>query len=228
MILISFSWPRHSSECLLAAFISYLPSHLSFPTSWLPLLLTPESLRASSLASGPFLFWTRKHHRTFDILNSSIWGHSWFSCNMMSVLTINFELYPFSFLFAFSTKRSGYSGKSFFFFFFPAPEQLAHFLAQRTFLSICIPWMIKWLAKLNECVSSLYNWMIHFWAERLCVCCVLSCVNCVRVFATPCAIACQAPLSIGFSKQEYCSGLPLPSAGIFPTQGWNLGFLHCR
>lgn len=114
----SFSWPRHSSECLLAAFISCLPSHLSFPTSWLPLLLTPESLRASSLASGsgPFLFWTRKHHRTRDVLNSSIWGHSWFSCNMVSILTINFELYPFSFLFAISTKWSGHSGKSFFFF----------------------------------------------------------------------------------------------------------------
>ena len=30
-------------------------------------------------------------------------------------------------------------------------------------------------------------------------------------FATPWAIACQAPLSMGFSKQEYWSGLPFPS-----------------
>ena len=30
---------------------------------------------------------------------------------------------------------------------------------------------------------------------------------------TPWTVACQAPLSIGFSKQEYCSGLPCPPPG---------------
>ena len=30
---------------------------------------------------------------------------------------------------------------------------------------------------------------------------------------TPWTIACQAPLSLGFSRQEYWSGLPLPSPG---------------
>ena len=34
--------------------------------------------------------------------------------------------------------------------------------------------------------------------------------------------------SMGFSRQEYWSGLPLPSPGIFPTQGSNSGLLHCR
>ena len=29
----------------------------------------------------------------------------------------------------------------------------------------------------------------------------------------------QAPLSMGFSRQEYWSGLPFPSQGIFLTQG---------
>ena len=38
----------------------------------------------------------------------------------------------------------------------------------------------------------------------------------------------QAPLSMGFSRQEYWSGLPFPFQGIFPTQGSNLGLLHCR
>ena len=33
----------------------------------------------------------------------------------------------------------------------------------------------------------------------------------VRLFATPCTVACQAPLSMGFHKQEYWSGLPFPS-----------------
>ena len=34
--------------------------------------------------------------------------------------------------------------------------------------------------------------------------------------------------SMVFSRQEYWSGLPFPSPWIFPTQGSNLGFLHCR
>ena len=37
--------------------------------------------------------------------------------------------------------------------------------------------------------------------------------------ATPWIIACQAPLSIGFSRQEYWSGLPFPSPGDLPDQG---------
>ena len=33
----------------------------------------------------------------------------------------------------------------------------------------------------------------------------------VQLFATPWTVACQAPLSMGFSRQEYWSGLPFPS-----------------
>ena len=52
---------------------------------------------------------------------------------------------------------------------------------------------------------------------------------CVRLSATPWTVARQPPLSMGFSRQEHWSGLPFPSPGmIFPTQGSNLGFLHCR
>ena len=47
-------------------------------------------------------------------------------------------------------------------------------------------------------------------------------------FATPWTVACQAPLSMGFSRQEYWNGLPFPSPGIFLTQGMNLCLLHCR
>ena len=36
----------------------------------------------------------------------------------------------------------------------------------------------------------------------------------------------QAPLSMDFSKQEYWSGLPFPSPGIFQTQGSNPNLLH--
>ena len=39
-------------------------------------------------------------------------------------------------------------------------------------------------------------------------------------------VARQAPLSIGFSCQEYWSGLPFPSPGIFPTQELNPSLPH--
>ena len=38
----------------------------------------------------------------------------------------------------------------------------------------------------------------------------------------------QAPPSMGFSRQEYWSGLPFPSPGNFLTQGSNPGLPHCR
>ena len=41
----------------------------------------------------------------------------------------------------------------------------------------------------------------------------------VRLIATPWTVACQAPLSTGFSRQEYWSGLPLPSPGDLPHPG---------
>ena len=41
----------------------------------------------------------------------------------------------------------------------------------------------------------------------------------VRLFATPWTVAYQAPLSIGFSRQEYWNGLPFPSPGDLPDPG---------
>ena len=38
----------------------------------------------------------------------------------------------------------------------------------------------------------------------------------VRLLATPWTVACQAPPSTGFSKQEHWSGLPFPSPGDLP------------
>ena len=46
--------------------------------------------------------------------------------------------------------------------------------------------------------------------------------SCVQFFETPQTSAPQVPLSMEFSRQEYWSGLPFPSPGIFPTQGSNL------
>ena len=41
----------------------------------------------------------------------------------------------------------------------------------------------------------------------------------VQLFVTPWTVACQAPLSMGFSKQEYWSGLPCPPPGDLPNPG---------
>ena len=43
--------------------------------------------------------------------------------------------------------------------------------------------------------------------------------NILRLFATPWTVAHQGPPSIGFSRQEYWSGLPFPSPGDLPDPG---------
>ena len=48
------------------------------------------------------------------------------------------------------------------------------------------------------------------------------------LFATPWTVACQAPLSMGFPRQENWSGFPVLLQGIFPTQGLNLRLLLGR
>ena len=41
----------------------------------------------------------------------------------------------------------------------------------------------------------------------------------LRLFATPWTVTHQAPLSMEFSRQEYCNGLPFPSPGDLPNPG---------
>ena len=49
--------------------------------------------------------------------------------------------------------------------------------------------------------------------------CMLSCFSCVQLFATLWTVPRQAPLSMGFSRQEYQSGLPCPTPGDLPYPG---------
>ena len=44
-------------------------------------------------------------------------------------------------------------------------------------------------------------------------------VSCVQLFETPWTVAYQPPLSMGFFRQEYWSGLPFPSPGYLPNPG---------
>ena len=49
--------------------------------------------------------------------------------------------------------------------------------------------------------------------------CVLNRFSCVQLFATLWTVACQDPLSMEFSRQEYWSGLPFPPPGDLSDPG---------
>ena len=51
------------------------------------------------------------------------------------------------------------------------------------------------------------------------VCVRAQSLSCVRLFVTPWSVACQAPSFMGFSRQEYWSGLPFPTPGDLPNPG---------
>ena len=48
---------------------------------------------------------------------------------------------------------------------------------------------------------------------------MLSHFSCVQLFETLWTIACPSPLSMGFSRQAYLSGLPCHSLGDLPNPG---------
>ena len=56
-------------------------------------------------------------------------------------------------------------------------------------------------------------------SSSVCVCVCVWSLSCVQLFATPRTVACQTPLPMGFSRQEYCSGLPFSSPGDLPDPG---------
>ena len=66
-----------------------------------------------------------------------------------------------------------------------------------------------------------------------CMLSTLSRFSLFRVFASPFTVACQAPLSMGFSKQAHWSGMPCPPPGdlqglklrLFGLQHWQASFL---
>ena len=72
--------------------------------------------------------------------------------------------------------------------------------AVKAFDKIQHPFMIKTLQKMG--MEGTYLNMLLL---------LLSCFSRVRLCATPWTAAYQAPPSMGFSRQEYWSGVPLPS-----------------
>ena len=62
-------------------------------------------------------------------------------------------------------------------------------------------------------------WMIHSKSKKKPNACMLNPFSHVWLFATLWTMAHQAPLSMGFSRREYWSGLPFPSPGDLPDPG---------
>ena len=84
-------------------------------------------------------------------------------------------------------------------------------------------WIDKQSMDMNKMCSK--NTACSDMSDILCVC--------VRCFGTAQTVAQQAPLSVGFSRQEYWSGLLFPSPGDLPDPGIDpespvsLALLHC-
>ena len=57
-------------------------------------------------------------------------------------------------------------------------------------------------------------------------CHVLSHFSHVQLFSTPWTAACQTPLTMKYSRQEYWSGEPFPSPGDLPNPGIKIGRAH--
>ena len=66
--------------------------------------------------------------------------------------------------------------------------------------------------------SSSYWWQNSILSSFECVCMHAKSLQLCRLFATPWTVAHQAPLSVGFSRQEHWSGLQCP-----PPQLWDRG-----
>ena len=68
-------------------------------------------------------------------------------------------------------------------------------------------------------MNAVTSYGLNMSAARMNMCVVLSRFSHVWLFATPWAVARQAPLSMGFSGQGFWSGLPCPPPGDLPNPG---------
>ena len=98
---------------------------------------------------------------------------------------------------------------------------------------ICISWYLKII---SFCMNHYFlahfsvGFLVFFIQKRtLCLGYLLLCVACESVSSS--VVSNSLPphgLSMGFTRQEYWSGLPSLLQGIFLKQGSNLGLLNCR
>ena len=116
----------------------------------------------------------------------------------------------------------------------PVPLLLPPLVTMRLYLYL---WVYFCFVSKFFCVifsDSTYNWcymifvllhvrqisdLAHSMSRSICVCVCAQLLHHARLFATPWTIAWQAPLSMGFSRQEYRNGLPCPPSGDLPDPG---------
>ena len=79
---------------------------------------------------------------------------------------------------------------------------------------------VPWTARISNQVKSIlmeinpeYSYVYVYISVSISVCVCVCVRSHVPLFATPWTVACQAPLSMGFSRQEYRNGLLYPSSG---------------
>ena len=84
---------------------------------------------------------------------------------------------------------------------------------------ICIVFLIRIL------LSGLSQWVCVCVCVCACVCVYAHLLSHVWLIATPRTVTCQAFLSMGFSRQEYWSGLAFPTPGDLPDPGIKLASL---
>ena len=82
----------------------------------------------------------------------------------------------------------------------------------------------KWFPKVIQPNESWVGILFQSWCTQTLKWSEVKSLSHIRLFATPWTAACQAPLSMEFSRQEYWSGLPLPSPGDLPNPGIEPGF----
>ena len=86
-------------------------------------------------------------------------------------------------------------------------------------VQVCSSFILQ-LSKWHLFITTLSKGAGIWWATANGACvCVLSHFGCVWLFVIPRTVAHKAPLSMGFSWQEYWSGLPFPSPGDVPDPG---------
>ena len=76
--------------------------------------------------------------------------------------------------------------------------------------------LIKYIVQISNDLCKSHTGEVKKSQCRVYGVCVLSRFSCVQLFATKWTVACQVPLSITFSRQEYWSGLPCPPKGDLP------------
>ena len=86
---------------------------------------------------------------------------------------------------------------------------------------------IPWIARRSN-QSILEETSPEYSLEGLMLKLLVKSLSSVRLFVTPWTVAYQIPPSMGFSRQEYCSGLSFPSPEALSNAGIEPSLPHCR